>query len=131
FEGLRALLVPEEKRAPFSSTERRRHHKAFTSVEFAGRWSLLRPIKPSEPSKGEEAIEAFARVLLRRYGIVFRRMMERESLHVSWFDLSRASRRLEARAVHTHGPNNGTRSFDRACTAGRKSSSHYQTVLRP
>jgi ATP-dependent helicase Lhr and Lhr-like helicase len=97
FEGLRALLVPEEKRAPFSSTERRRHHKPITSVEFAGRWSLLRPIKPAEPSKREEAIEAFARVLLRRYGIVFRRMMERESLQVSWFELSRAYRRLEAR----------------------------------
>jgi ATP-dependent helicase Lhr and Lhr-like helicase len=97
FEGLRALLVPEEKRAPFSSTERRRHHKAITSVEFAGRWSLLRPIKPFEPGKREEAVEAFARVLLRRYGIVFRRMMERESLHVSWFELSRAYRRLEAR----------------------------------
>jgi ATP-dependent Lhr-like helicase len=97
FEGLRALLVPEEKRVPFSSTERRRHHKAVTSVEFAGRWSLLRPIKPFEPGKREEAVEAFARVLLRRYGIVFRRMMERESLHVSWFELSRAYRRLEAR----------------------------------
>ena len=97
FEGLRALLVPEEKRASFSSTERRRHHKPITSVEFAGRWSLLRPIRPSEPGKREEAIEAFARVLLRRYGIVFRRMMERESLHVSWFELSRAYRRLEAR----------------------------------
>jgi ATP-dependent helicase Lhr and Lhr-like helicase len=113
FEGLRALLVPEEKRAPFSSTdhlrsssrsalrraeastERRRHHKAITSVEFAGRWSLLRPIE--QPGKREEAIEAFARALLRRYGIVFRRMMERESLRVSWFELSRAYRRLEAR----------------------------------
>jgi len=117
FEGLRALLVPEEKRAPFSSTdhlrsssygasaldlsrhseakaERRRHHKAITSVEFAGRWSLLRPM--NQANKREEAIEAFARLLLRRYGIMFRRMMERESLHVSWFELSRAYRRLEA-----------------------------------
>ncbi len=96
FEGLRALLVPEAKRAPFSSTERRRHHKAITSVEFAGRWSLLRPIRPSHASKSEEPVEAFARVLLRRYGIVFRRLMERESLQVSWFELCRAYRRLEA-----------------------------------
>jgi ATP-dependent helicase Lhr and Lhr-like helicase len=96
FEGLRALLVPEEKRAPFSSVERRRHHKSITSVEFAGRWSLLRPINLSEPSKREQAIESFARVLLRRYGVVFRRMLERESLRVSWFELSRAYRRLEA-----------------------------------
>jgi ATP-dependent helicase Lhr and Lhr-like helicase len=96
FEGLRALLTPEEKRAPFSSAERRRRHKAITSVEFAGRWSLLRPINPAQVGKREDAIEAFARILLRRYGVVFRRMMERESLSVSWFELSRAYRRLEA-----------------------------------
>ncbi len=38
----------------------------------------------------------FARVLLRRYGVVFRRLLERESLEVSWFDLGRVYRRLEA-----------------------------------
>jgi ATP-dependent Lhr-like helicase len=103
FEGLRALLIPEEKRAPFSSTERRRHHKAITSVEFAGRWSLLRSIKPAEASSREEGIEAFARVLLRRYGVVFRRMMERESLRVSWFELCRAYRRLEAQGESRGG----------------------------
>jgi ATP-dependent helicase Lhr and Lhr-like helicase len=120
FEGLRALLVPEEKRAPFSpidrlrssnsdtsemnglphsgpTLERRRHHKSVTSVEFAGRWSLLRPIDPLHKSQREEAIEAFARVLLRRYGVVFRRMLERETFRVSWFELGRAYRRLEAR----------------------------------
>jgi len=96
FEGLRALLVPEEKRAPFSATERRRHHKAITSVEFAGRWSLLRSIEPAAADKPEEAIEALARVLLRRYGVVFRRMLERESIRVTWFELCRAYRRLEA-----------------------------------
>jgi len=36
-------------------------------------------------------------VLLRRYGVVFRRMLERESLRVSWFELGRIYRRLEAR----------------------------------
>ena len=96
FEGLRALLVPEEKRAPFSATERRRHHKAITSVEFAGRWSLLRSIEPAAADKPEEAIEALARVLLRRHGVVFRRMLERESIRVTWFELCRAYRRLEA-----------------------------------
>jgi len=96
FEGLRALLVPAEKRAPFSPTERRRHHKAVTSVEFAGRWSLLRSAT-ANADKRDDAIEAFARVLLRRYGIVFRRMLERESLKISWFELGRFYRRLEAR----------------------------------
>ena len=113
FEGLRALLLPEEKRAPFTSTERRRHHKAVTSLEFAGRWSLLRPgsdelslVRSDEAHSGsddrptsekrEEAIEAFARVLLRRYGVVFRRVLEQESLRASWFELIRVYRRLEA-----------------------------------
>jgi ATP-dependent helicase Lhr and Lhr-like helicase len=102
FEGLRALIVPAEKRAPFASVERRRHHKAVTSVEFAGRWSLLRVpsdlTSPHDVLRGrEEAIETFARVLLRRYGVVFRRIIERESFKVSWFELIRVYRRLEAR----------------------------------
>jgi len=124
FEGLRALLVPEEKRAPFASAERRRHHKAVTSLEFAGRWSLLRSVGMSTRSSKtvftqdagsdrmpdeqeliptvaaptrEQAVEAFARVLLRRYGVVFRRILEQESLRVTWFELVRVYRTLEAR----------------------------------
>ena len=45
----------------------------------------------------ETAIEKFARVLLRRYGVVFRRLLERESLPVSWYELGRVYRRWEAR----------------------------------
>src|SRR5262249_18940701 len=45
----------------------------------------------------DEALETFARALLRRYGIVFRRLLDRESLSASWFDLGRVYRRLEAR----------------------------------
>jgi ATP-dependent Lhr-like helicase len=45
----------------------------------------------------DEAIETFARALLRRYGVVFRRLLEREALSVSWFELGRVFRRLEAR----------------------------------
>jgi ATP-dependent Lhr-like helicase len=103
FEGLRALLIPSEKRAPFVETEHKRRHKTVTSVEFAGRWTLLRKFpaateaeeKPTTAS--DEAIELFARVLLRRYGVVFRRLLERESLGVSWYELGRVYRRLEAR----------------------------------
>jgi ATP-dependent Lhr-like helicase len=36
-------------------------------------------------------------VLLRRYGVVFRRLLERESLAVSWYELGRIYRRWEAR----------------------------------
>src|SRR5204863_2910709 len=45
----------------------------------------------------EPAVETYARVLLRRYGVVFRRLLERESLDVTWFELGRVYRRLEAR----------------------------------
>ncbi|MGA7129012.1 MAG: hypothetical protein WBZ19_22040, partial [Chthoniobacterales bacterium] len=96
FEGLRALLVPEEKRAPFAPGERKRHHKAVTSLEFAGRWSLLRSLEPTPTERREDALEAFARVLLRRYGVVFRKVLEQESLRVTWFELTRVYRRLEA-----------------------------------
>jgi ATP-dependent Lhr-like helicase len=43
------------------------------------------------------AIEKFARVLLRRYGVVFRRSLERESFPITWYELGRIYRRLEAR----------------------------------
>ncbi len=108
FEGLRALLVAPEKRVPFADPERKRRHKAVTSVEFAGRWSLLRMALAPDSSKSdgdggkeslsrERAVETFARALLRRYGLVFRRLLERESLSVSWYELGRVYRRLEAR----------------------------------
>jgi ATP-dependent helicase Lhr and Lhr-like helicase len=94
FEGLRALLIPTDKKIPFADKGRPRHYKSVTNVEFAGRWSLLS--RPAEHNH-DEAIEAYARALLRRYGIVFRRMIERESLNVSWYELGRVYRRLEAR----------------------------------
>jgi ATP-dependent Lhr-like helicase len=112
FEGLRALLMPQEKRLPFTDVNRRRRHKAITSVEFAGRWSLLRNpehcdeaqvsgrgdiARIAHASVRDDAVEAFAHALLRRYGVVFRRMLERESLEVSWYELGRVYRRLEAR----------------------------------
>jgi len=97
FEGLRALLLPEDKRAPFAVNGHRCHHKAVTSVEFAGRWSLLRTSFLNIGQDRDKAIETFARTLLRRYGVVFRKMLERESLDVSWFELIRIYRRLEAR----------------------------------
>ena len=49
------------------------------------------------PDERDAAIEIFARALLRRYGIMFRRLLERESLKVSWYELGRIYRRLEAR----------------------------------
>ncbi len=49
------------------------------------------------PGAPPPALEAAAWSLLRRYGVVFRRLLERESLAPPWRDLLRAYRRLEAR----------------------------------
>jgi ATP-dependent Lhr-like helicase len=102
FAGLRGLLVPSDKRAPFGDLERKRRRRLVRTIEFAGRWSALRQpstveIIPADAPEREKAIEVFAHVLLRRYGVVFRRLLERESLKVSWFELGRVYRRLEAR----------------------------------
>src|SRR5437867_3955640 len=105
FDGLRALLVPSNKRPTFGRhLGKRRRKTTLASIEFAGRWSLLRAHITSPPSGNgaessarEAAIEKFARALLRRYGVVFRRLLERETLGVNWYDLGRIYRRWEAR----------------------------------
>jgi len=105
FDGLRALLVPSNKRPTFRRNEGKRRRKTnLASIEFAGRWSLLRREMISqvsgngaESSARNSALEKFARVLLRRYGVVFRRLLERESFPISWYELGRIYRRWEAR----------------------------------
>ena len=54
-------------------------------------------VDPAARAQQETDTEAIARVLLRRYGVVFRRLLERESLAPPWRDLLRVYRRLEAR----------------------------------
>ncbi len=67
-------------------------------MEDAGRWALAR--RPGRRAGGaaEAAIEHLARTLLRRYGVVFWRVLEREAAWLPpWRDLLRVYRRLEAR----------------------------------
>jgi ATP-dependent Lhr-like helicase len=54
-----------------------------------GRWSLLEP--------SEMTVEAQAWMLLRRYGVVFRRLLVRETSLAPWRELARVYRTLEAR----------------------------------
>ena len=100
FDGLRALLVPSNKRPTFGRNPTKRRRKTnLASIEFAGRWSLLpRSVGASNGAGSREAaIEKFAQVLLRRYGIIFRRLLEQESFPVTWYELGRIYRRREAR----------------------------------
>ncbi len=96
FGGLRALLVPSERRKPFAGGTRRRRIMAF-GMEDAGRWSLMRR-RASDPQGRASATEFVARALLRRYGVVFWRLLTREADWLPpWRDLLRVYRRLEAR----------------------------------
>jgi ATP-dependent Lhr-like helicase len=68
----------------------------------AGRWSLLRrppsgDVETRALDTGEERTEFRAWLLLRRYGVVFRRLLTREPGMPPWRDLARVYRRLEAR----------------------------------
>jgi len=94
FAGLRALLVPSERRRPIGGYRRRRGRVAPFGVETAGRWARIekRSLLPDD-----QLAEALAWQLLRRYGVVFRRLVQRESLLLPWRDVLRVVRRLEAR----------------------------------
>ena len=100
YAGLRALLVPASRRS--SAHSRRRRGVALIGVADAGRWSLIRQSGPANPETPgavpSDCIEHVARTLLRRYGVVCWRMLEREAAWLPpWRELVRVCRRLEAR----------------------------------
>ena len=88
---------------PSASRRRRRRRGAAPSLfgmEDAGRWALraARPPAARRRRPDAEAVEHVARTLLRRYGVVFWRLLEREAAWLPpWRDLLRVYRRLEAR----------------------------------
>ncbi len=98
FAGLRALITPASKRQQRSS---RRGRGAFVGgMDDAGRWALLQrgPLLESGQTPSPETLEHVAMTLLRRYGVVFWRLLEREADWLpSWRELLRTFHRLEAR----------------------------------
>ena len=103
FNGLRALIAPAHKRPAIGSTGRRRSRRSAPGVDAAGRWVWL-PVPARDQPAGKGgistdlgALEHIARVLLRRYGVVFRRVLEREQALPPWRELLYVYRRLEAR----------------------------------
>ncbi len=95
FAGLRALTTPSAKR---QSPGRRSRRTTAPSIADAGRWSRIQ--RPTASAAGvecdSEVAESIARMLLRRYGVVFRKLLERESGLPPWRHLLWALRRLEA-----------------------------------
>jgi len=101
FAGLRALLTPSQKRKPFGN---RRGRSALFGIEDAGRWALYR--RPQATADGVSrhrdadtaAVEHVVHTLLRRYGVVFWRLLQREAPWLPpWRELLHVLRRLEAR----------------------------------
>jgi ATP-dependent Lhr-like helicase len=87
FDNLRALIDPKRRSGQGSGKSNRPRHSA-------GRWSLLYP--PHGEDSGR-SVESVCRVLLERYGVVFRELLARESMLPRWRDLLIAFRRLEDR----------------------------------
>jgi ATP-dependent Lhr-like helicase len=93
FAGLRAIAG--------SSSERR------SSTDSAGRWSVIVRLKADttssvrlqaeEVTTRDDAVKTLALTLLSRYGVVFRRLLAREVSGVTWRELVRVYRTLEAR----------------------------------
>jgi ATP-dependent Lhr-like helicase len=115
FTGLRALLTPLSKTTTRAIESRRRRRKPVYSMDEAGRWVRLgthasgvladgmRTVSEDQHPGGvrtqidREAIEAVAQKLLQRYGVIFRKLLDRESINIPWRDFLRVLRRLEAR----------------------------------
>ncbi len=96
FSGLRALLTPVDKRPGAAARPRKRGKTAPYGVHTAGRWSLLHVGPPADRSHDDD-VESWARLLLRRYGVVTRRVLTREPFAPRWRDLVRTFWRFEAR----------------------------------
>lgn len=95
FTGLRALLVPADRRR--ARPGRKRPTAAF-GMENAGRWSIARAAAgAATPALEADDVERVARLLLARYGVVFRKLLTRESHLPPWRELVRAYYLLEAR----------------------------------
>jgi ATP-dependent Lhr-like helicase len=94
FDSLRMLINPRRKHT--SGTRSR-------AKQAAGRWSLFRALDQEELTgaqavvRREAEVESACRMLLARYGVVFRDLVERETTVPRWRELLGLLRRLEAR----------------------------------
>ncbi|MDQ2183597.1 DEAD/DEAH box helicase [Alcaligenaceae bacterium A4P071] len=108
FAGLRALILPAGKRSR-PGKFRRRGGSPAPSIDDAGRWAVVRrplsgddgvaaAVSNRRPATDPKALEHIVHVLLRRYGVVFWRMLAREPDWLPpWRELLPVLHRLEAR----------------------------------
>ena len=87
FDNLRALIDPKRRAG-------QGHGKSTRPRDSVGRWSLL---FAGEAGEHAAQMEAICWMLLRRYGVVFRELLMRESILPRWREVLIALRRLEDR----------------------------------
>src|SRR5581483_7137810 len=87
FDNLRALIDPKRRAGQGSGRASRPRHSA-------GRWAILHADSAIEVDRRAEAV---CWMLLKRYGVVFRDLLARETNLPKWRELQIAFRRLEAR----------------------------------
>src|SRR6185312_12535023 len=122
FDQLRAMMDPRRKSVALAQTPAISLRKRAAARTTAGRWSLLwdPAIPPAQEAHvtakrlanateneraqiidaakhADAALEAHARILLARYGVLFRELLTRETNAPAWRDLAPMLRRLEAR----------------------------------
>jgi ATP-dependent Lhr-like helicase len=85
FDNIRALIDPKRRAGHGKGHNTRPRHSA-------GRWSLL---YAGETLDRTRVLESICWTLLKRYGVVFREMVARETIAAGWRELLIALRRLE------------------------------------
>ncbi|HVR02652.1 MAG TPA: hypothetical protein VMT47_11010, partial [Polyangia bacterium] len=93
FAGLRALISATQSRGSARARWHARWSRRAGGPVGAGRWSLLRAPGADDETRTEE----LARQYIKRYGVVFRDLLARETHAPPWRDLLRVYRRLEMR----------------------------------
>ena len=116
FGGLRALLLPSDRRRTRAGGRRGRRIALFGMAD-SGRWALVRRAPPTAESSAnadesksaatsaraasalaDEAIENVVRTLLRRWGVLLWKLIAAEASWLPpWRDILMCCRRLEAR----------------------------------
>jgi ATP-dependent Lhr-like helicase len=87
FDNLRSLIDPKRRAGQGSGRTARPRHST-------GRWALL---YAGAATDHNQAIEATCWMLLKRYGVVFRDVLARETILPKWRELQIGFRRLEDR----------------------------------
>jgi ATP-dependent Lhr-like helicase len=100
FAGLRVLLMPSGRRGGRANSYSGRHKRrlALFGMADAGRWALVRRLSAPSAERKDEAVEQIVRTLLRRWGVIYWKLLTREAEWLPpWREILSCCRRLEAR----------------------------------